>query len=156
MQATTTQKIKLELLWWVLTALAVTLIMAPIYFNIDDYRFWDLSVMYIVIFMTTARYIFLWPTTLLARQQLVKIGIILVVIPIIFMLIQELNRYQAIIDNSEPETIVGLMPLGPMNAMMQYTRAVMLLFGVGSIISLIILPFRMMVSVWRQRNLGKP
>jgi hypothetical protein len=155
METSNAQILKLELLWWLLTFLIAVIIMAPIYFYIDDYRFWNLSILFIFAFVTITRYIFLLKTTFLAKLQVLKIALVFVVIPVIFMFIQELNRYQVILDNSEPEYIVGLLPQKTMYAMLQYTRSVMLLFGVGSIISLIVLPFRLIISVWRYRNLGK-
>jgi hypothetical protein len=155
METSNVQILKLELLWWLLTFLLAVIIMAPIYFYIDDYRFWNLSILFVFVFVTVTRYIFLLKTTFLAKLQILKIALVFVVIPVIFLLIQELNRYQVILDNSEPEYIVGLLPQKTMYAMLQYTRSVMLLFGVGSIIGLVILPFRLIVSVWRYRNLGE-
>jgi hypothetical protein len=39
--------------------------------------------------------------------------------------------------------------------MMNYIRSEMLLFGVAGIISSVIFPFRMLMSVWRYRNQGR-
>lgn len=155
-EITIDQKLRLELLWWLLTALLVALIMAPIYFYTEDYLFWNINIVYIVTFATVARYIFLLPTTLIAKIQWFKVMLIFAVIPAIFLLIQEMNRFQVFLDYNEPEDLIGLLPIDTSNAMMSYVRSEMVLFSVGSVISLAILPFRMVRSVWRYRNTGKP
>jgi hypothetical protein len=38
--------------------------------------------------------------------------------------------------------------------MTQYIRSEFLFFGVGSVIVSILLPFRMIISVWRTKNKG--
>jgi len=42
-----------------------------------------------------------------------------------------------------------------MNAMREYVYNEFLLFGVGSLVATVILPFRLVISVWRSRNTGK-
>jgi hypothetical protein len=155
-EITIDQKLRLELLWWLLTALLVALIMAPIYIYAVDFPFWNINIVYIVTFITVARYIFLLPTTLIATIQWFKVMLIFAVIPAIFLLIQEMNRFQVFLDYNEPEDLIGLLPIDTSNAMMSYVRSEMVLFSVGSVISLAILPFRMVRSVWRYRNTGKP
>jgi uncharacterized membrane protein len=93
---------------------------------------------------------------LIATIQWFKVLLIFAVIPAIFLLIQEMNRFQVFLDYNEPEDLIGLLPIDTSNAMMSYVRSEMVLFSVGSVISLAILPFRMVRSVWRYRNTGKP
>lgn len=150
------QKLRLELLWWLLTALLVVLIMAPIYLYTVGYPFWRINIIYIVTFITVVRHLFLLPTTFLATIQWLKVALIFLSIPAIFMLVQEMNRFQVFLDYNEPEKLVGLMPIDTLRAMVKYVRSEIILFGVGSVISLVVLPFRMIRSVWRYRNTGKP
>lgn len=149
------QKLRLEFLWWVLTAALVVLVMAPIYLYTEGYPFWKVNIIYIVTFVTVARYIFLLPTTFLAKIQQLKVALVFLTIPAIFMLIQEMNRFQVFLDYNEPEDLVGLLPIETSRAMVRYIRSEFILFGVGSVIALVVLPFRMIISVWRYRNTGK-
>lgn len=150
------QKLRLELLWWLLTGLFLVLVLAPIYLYTEGYPFWQTNIIYIVTFVTVARYIFLLPTTFLARMQWLKVALICGTIPAAFLLIQELNRFQVFLDYNEPEALVGLLPIETSRAMVKYVRSEFILFGVGSVIALAILPFRMIRSVWRYRNTGQP
>lgn len=150
------QKLRLELLWWVLTVSLLILVMAPVYLYTEDYPFWNVNIIYIVTFITVARYVFLLPTTFLAKIQWLKVALIFISIPAIFLLIQEMNRFQVFLDYNEPEDLVGLIPVETSRAMMKYIRSEFILFGVGSIIAWVVVPFRMITSVWRYRNTGKP
>ena len=83
------QKLRLELLWWLLTGLFLALVLAPVYIYTEGYPFWRVNIIYIVTFVTVARYIFLLPTTFLAKMQWLKVALICATIPAIFLLIQE-------------------------------------------------------------------
>lgn len=150
------QKLRLELLWWLLTALLLVLVLAPIYLYTEGYPFWNVNIIYIVTAITVARYVFLLPTTFLAKIQWLKTALIFLSIPAIFLLIQEMNRFQVFLDYNEPEDLVGLIHVETSRTMMKYIRSEFILFGVGSIIALVVLPFRMVISVWRYRNTGRP
>lgn len=150
------QKLRLELLWWLLTALLLVLVLSPVYLYTETYPFWRTNIIYILTFVTVTRYLFLLGTTFLAKLQWVKVALIFVAIPAIFMLIQEMNRFQLFLDYNEPEDLVGLIPVQTSLAMVRYIRSEFILFGVGSVIALVVLPFRMVISVWRYRNTGKP
>lgn len=150
------QKLRLELLWWLLTGLFLALVLAPVYLYTEGYPFWRINIIYIVTFITVARYIFLLRTTFLAKIQWLKVALIFLTIPAAFLLIQEMNRFQVFLDYNEPEDLVGLLPVETSRAMVQYVRNEFILFGVGSVITLVILPFRMIRSVWRYRNTGQP
>jgi hypothetical protein len=154
-EISTAQKLRLELLWWLLTGLLLVLIMAPIYLYTKIYPFWGINIIYIVSFVTVARYLFLLPTTFLAKIQWLKVVLIFLAIPAIFLLIQEMNRFQVFLDYNEPEDLVGLLPVDTLRTMTRYIRSEFILFGVGSIVALVVLPFRMVISVWRYRNTGK-
>ena len=150
------QKLRLELLWWLLTGLFLVLVLSPIYLYAEGYPFWKTNIIYIVTFVTVVRYIFLLPTTFLAKMQWLKVALICVTIPAAFMIIQELNRFQVFLDYNESEALVGLLPIETSRAMVKYVRSEFILFGVVSVIALVILPFRMIRSVWRYRNTGQP
>ncbi|MEL7121637.1 MAG: hypothetical protein AAFO07_19470, partial [Bacteroidota bacterium] len=58
------------------------------------------------------------------------------------------------IDNEGFDAIVGNLPYEKRNGLLSYIRNEMFFFGVGSIASCVIFPFRLVLSVWRGRNRG--
>ncbi len=144
-----------ELIWWLFTAVVTVIVLLPVYSRIPDYPFWLSNIIFIVTFITLTRYIFFLPHTFLANRQILKIALVFLIIPLIFYLIQGLNYFQTLLDEEGIEAVVGALPFAEQNTMIDYIRSEMLLFGVGSVISGIVFPFRMIMSVWRQRNRGK-
>jgi len=99
----------LEVVWWIFTLLLVVGILFPIYSKANaTYPFYTSSILFIVVFVTFTRYIFLLKYTFLAHLEKLKLAIIL---------------FSAII-------------------------------GAGSIIAAIVLPLRLVVSIWLGRNRG--
>lgn len=144
----------LEVIWWVATAVVVAGVLAPICLEVSYYPFYWINVVYIVTFITLSRYLFLLPYTFLARRQILKLALVFLCIPLVFYLGQELNYFQTFLDEEGAEAVIGNQSLTSGGRMIRYIRNEMLLFGVGSIISSVIFPFRLIVSVWRVRNRG--
>src|SRR5690606_24809225 len=136
------------------TLILVAGVLYPILSKTDDYPFLAVNIVFIVVFVTFTRYIFLLKHTFLAKQQLLKIGIVLISIPVIFMLIHQINIFQTFLDENGIEGLAGDLPFGQREKVAKFIRAEMLFFGVGSVISSILLPIRLVVSVWRTRNRG--
>jgi len=145
--------LKMELLWWVITGLIIAAIIYPILNYTTDYPFLLLNIMYIVIFITFSRYIFLLKHTFLANAQLLKVAIILLSIPIIAYLINGIHYFQTYIDENGMEALFGDNSINQIQ-MGNFIRNELILFGVGSVIAAIILPFRLVISLWRWKNRG--
>jgi hypothetical protein len=75
-------------------------------------------------------------------------------IPIIFNLINNLNYFVTYLDEFSYEAFLGHLGANTRNSLETYIKSEMLLFSVGSIIAAILFPFRLIVSLWRQRNRG--
>lgn len=147
--------LQLELLWWVLSLAVTALIMLPIAIYTQGYPFWVPNVVYILTFLTFTRYLFLLRFSFFAHLTWFKLLLLFACIPIAFFLIQELNTFQVFVDYNETEDLVGLLPYATMESMRAYIYNEYLLFGVGSIICTVLLPFRLVISIWRSRNTGK-
>ena len=148
------QKIQLEFYFWVFTLVVAAGILLPILSTLPDYRFLLPNIVYIVVAITMTRYLFLLKHTFLAKRQVLKVAISLLCIPLLFYLVQALNGFQTFLDEEGPEAIVGPLAYSSRSGLMTYIRSEMLLFGVASIISAFVLPFRLILSVWRTRNRG--
>jgi len=146
--------LRLEFIWWIFTALVVVGVIYPILSKVENYPFLISNIVFIVVFITFTRYIFLLKHTFLAKQQYLKIAIVLISVPIIAVLVNSLSNFQIYLDEKGLESILGGIQVSGNEGMIQYIRSEMLLFGVGSVIVAAMLPLRMILSVWRTRNRG--
>jgi hypothetical protein len=92
--------------------------------------------------------------TWLAKLQVVKTALIFGSIWAVFLLIEQVSKFQSFIDEEGPEALVGEMPLDQMASIVGYIKSEMLFFGVGSIIAVVILAGRLIKSIWNYKNLG--
>lgn len=144
----------MELIWWLITAILVAAILYPILKYTNDYPFLSLNIIYIIVFVTFSRYIFLLRYTVLANAHLVKVAIILVSIPIIAYLIGGINFFQTYIDENGMDSFLSQGSVLSQEQIGSFIRNELILFGVGSVMAAIVLPFRLVVSLWRWKNRG--
>lgn len=154
MQHIKKHKVLLEIIWWLATALLCLLILFPIFQKTNRYPFTLINVIFVAVFVTLFRYTFLLRYTWIARFQYVKIALVFLSIPLIFNLVNNLNYFITHLDEFSSEHYFGHLESKTRENIETYMRSEMLLFGVGSIITAIIFPFRMIISVWRLRNKG--
>lgn len=145
-------KLSLELMMWLFTAVLVVLILLPIYFSVQDYPFYFSNILFIVVFITFARYIFLLRHTVVARSLVFKGAMMVISIPIIMYLIDSVSIFQGFTDDVGLDTLVQDLTISKQKAIMKYMRTEMIFFGVGAVIVAILFPFRMLVSIWRGIN----
>ncbi|MEO1518929.1 MAG: hypothetical protein AAFV95_28190 [Bacteroidota bacterium] len=75
-------------------------------------------------------------------------------LPLFFYLINELNFFQTYLDEQGLETFMASLSTDSQLKLASFIRNEMLLFGVGSIFSTILLPLRLIISIWRTHNKG--
>ncbi len=148
------QKHYLELIWWALTILIAVAVLFPIYSSLPSYRFGWINIIYIITFITVSRYIFLLQHTFLAHIEYLKVIFVFLCIPAVFLLVQELNLFQTYIDEEGVDALVGSLPYNKRPSMLAYIHNEMFFFGVGAILSCVLFPFRLILSIWRGRNRG--
>lgn len=146
--------ISLELLFWILTAIIAAAVLYPIYQVTNDYYFLIPNIVFIVVLVTCTRYIFLLKHTWLARLQAVKTAIIFGSIWGLFLLMEQLNKFQTFLDEEGPEALLTGLSGAELTSMVGYIRSEMLFFGVGSILALLVLCGRLLQSIWNYRNRG--
>ncbi len=144
--------ITLEIIWWLVTLLITVAVLFPIHTNLSSYPFLITNVVFIVVFITLTRYVFFLKHTVLARAQYIKVGIVLISIPILFIMIEGLSNFQNFLDEEGLDKFIPDMNLAKQKDMINYIRTEMMFFGVSAIIVALIFPFRMVLSVWRNRN----
>ena len=98
--------------------------------------------------------IFLLKFSFLANWEKIKIALITITPILLFFLVNELNYFQTFLDEKGVENFLVQMSIPEQETMRKYITAEMLLFGVGSLITAVILPIRLLISIWRARNRG--
>jgi len=146
--------LRLELIWWLFTALVVIGVLFPILKNTDNYPFLLANIIFIVVFITLTRYFFLLKHTFLAKQQVLKVIAIVACIPLLFYLVNQVNLFQTFLDENGIKGILPNMIEANLVGVGRYVKSEMLLFGVGSIIITAMFPIRMLTSIWKTRNRG--
>ncbi len=150
----TALSIVLELVFLIVTAIIAAAVLYPIISVTENYLFLVPNLIFIVVLVTCTRYIFLLKHTWLAKLQVVKTALIFGSIWAVFLLIEQVSKFQSFIDEEGPEALVGDMPLDQMASIVGYIKSEMLFFGVGSIIAVVILAGRLIKSIWNYKNLG--
>ncbi|PSR08468.1 MAG: hypothetical protein DA408_15110 [Bacteroidetes bacterium] len=143
---------RLEIIWWLITLVITSVILIPILYQLPDYQFFWPNLAFVLVFITVTRYIFLLRYSFLANWSYVKVALIFVCFLTIFLLVQEINFFQTFLDENGMEPIVATLPKDKQLNMMNYIRSEMLLFGVGSVIGCVVLPLRLVLSIWRRIN----
>ncbi len=152
----TSNKILLEAIWWVVTAVIVTVVMYPIWTNFPAYKFNGVNIATIVLFVTFARYTFFLKYTFLATWQYAKIGFVLVTIAIVATLMTQIQSFNVWIDGGDPDILLDSVGnAAKRESLLNYIKSEFLFFVVAAIISALFLAGRLLVSVWRLRNRGK-
>ncbi len=144
----------IELLWWVFTGLVLMIILFPIWESAPAYPFFFSNALMIIMFITFTRYIFLLPVTFIARLKWIKVFIIAVAVLFFFVSATALSDFRNFLDEKGLQTLVSHLTVQEQSSMISYMKNEMIFFGVGSIIAGIVLPFRMIKSLWRMRNKG--
>lgn len=147
-------KLRLEFLWWVFTILVAAAILIPIYQYIPTYPFFQLNFIFILIFITFTRYIFLLKHTWLARREWPKLIILGSSTILIFVLITSLGDFNSYVREIGLQELVTDLPVHRQQKFIRFIHNEMIFFGVGSVLSAIALPLRMLISIWRGRNTG--
>lgn len=146
--------LKLELIWWLVTLLILFGVLYPIYTKIDGYPFYIENTVFVIVFVTFTRYIFLLKHTFLAYRQKLKAGLFFLAMWLLFYLIDAINNFQTSFSEAGLEPLFHHLPLEEKISMSHYIRNELSLFGVGSAIATVVFMFRLLISVWRVRNRG--
>lgn len=154
MQKLLRHKLIVELIWWFLTLILILLVLFPIWMNAPRFPFYFENSILIAAFVTFTRYIFLLPITLIARQKWIKVFVILFSAILFFVMTTALSDFHNFLDEEGLQTLVNTLNVNAQTRLINYMKGEMIFFGVGAIIAGIILPFRMIISLWRIRNRG--
>ncbi|NNE30640.1 MAG: hypothetical protein HKN16_13455 [Saprospiraceae bacterium] len=147
-------KIRLELVWWAVTAVVALAALLPLWKYLEYYPFLIANIAAIIAFITFTRKIFLFQHSLLGNQQIIKMVLMVLCIPIFFYFINQVNAFQTVMDEQGVDALLGPeQEIGKLS-LARYARTEFVFFAVGSVIATVVFFFRMMISIWRYRNRG--
>lgn len=144
--------IQLELLFWLFTIIVALAFIYPIYRTGAEFPFYSMLLIFIITFITLTRYLFLLRFTFLAYLKWIKALIFLLMIPLAFYLINQLNMFQTFIDEEGLDQFFRFLPLVERIELTKYIRSIFIFFGTASIIVTILFPIRLLISIWRNVN----
>lgn len=149
------QKIYFELAWILFTLILVGLIILPIYLALgDNYDFYIENILVIIIAITFIRYIFFLKHLWLSYSNKIKVVFIFIPIVVLVYLMDTMYDFQAFSDEEGLKSIMGNLSNKKQEQLSIYIRTEMVLFWVAAFISNALLPFRMLVSIWKKINKG--
>lgn len=151
-QSALLQSWKIEIVALLFTGVLLLLIMLPILRNVPDFPFMTYNICTIVVFFTLIRYLFLLRFTPFARFAPLKASLIFLSIPLLVFLIDGLAEFQFQLDEEGTYSMVSHLDISKQLPLSRYIRAEMVFFATGAIISGLLLPIRMIVSLWRVIN----
>lgn len=147
--------IKIEILWWLIAAIVAFILILPIKIQLPEFPFiWE-NILFVVCFIMLSRYLFFLESTFIAKKQYVKIALVFLAIPFVFFLVAQLAGFRSFVDEGEFNTLLSTYPYKEQLKIEKYIRTEFPIIAMAAIVSAIIFPFRMFMSVFRYRNSGK-
>ncbi len=148
-------KLTLEFVWWVVTAVILSIVMMPIWIDFFQFKFHWTNVVFVLCFVTFTRYGFLLKHTFLASWEYGKIGFVLCTLMIVGILSVQIQDFNVWYDNGDPNVLLASVKESKREGLLEYIRTEFLFFAVASIISAFFLAGRLLFSIWRFRNRGR-
>ena len=139
-------------MWWIFTAILTAAVLAPIYINKLTFPYYISNIVFIVVFVTVTRYVFFLKHTWLVRMKWLKIGIVVGSVILIFILTTTMSDFNNYLDEAGLNEVVQNLAVDKKYPMIRYIQREVIFFGVGSIVAMIVLPVRMLISLRRMRH----
>lgn len=146
-------KLLYELVWWLITAIIAVLVLLPIYNAIGmKYDYYVPNAVFIVVFITFTRWIFLLRYTFFSHIRWIKILLMIAPIPLFFYAMNELYDFQNIVDSTGLKFMMEDLSTDRYLSLLKYVQYEYIFFGSATMIVLFMLPLRMLISIWRVVN----
>lgn len=145
----------LELIWLAATAILVILILMPIRSEIYAFPFEKANIFFIIVFITLIRWLLFLSNTPFGKAQLIKGIIGIGAIWVGLYALRQFSLFQNFIDDKGVESITQHLPEARQIALHKYIISEFIFFASGSMIVCVMMPVRMLISIWRTHNLKK-
>lgn len=147
-----TYKLLAELLFLCITALIAYMVMKPLRDHIINFDFMEVNYFSIFLFLTYTRYIFLLRWTPFSHAAWFKLLLVFASIPILFYLTDEFYDFTRMLDEEGLEPKVNTDVYDNIFPLANYVKIEFLFFLTGAFITSVIVPIRMIISIWRVYN----
>ncbi len=149
------QKILLEALWIAVTLVVLSLILLPIWLAVGDkYAFYLENILLVIIAITFGRYIFFLKYHWIVYSKWFKIFFVFFPVVVFFYLMDSFYDFQRFLDEEGVKSIMQHLGNKDQSQMAIYIKTEMILFWSAAFLGNLLLPFKMIRSIWRKRNKG--
>ncbi len=145
----------IELIWFIFTGLAVYLVILPIRSEIYGFPFENANIWFVLVFITFLRWLLLLNATPFRKNQAFKAILGLGSIWVMLYSIRQFGFFQTFLDEKGIQSITAHLPEERQIALAKYISAEFIFFSVGTIMVSLMMPLRMIISIWRTYNLNK-
>ena len=143
-----------ELVWWLATAIVCGMVYLRVSTAFPTYPFLFENMVFIVVFITLTRWIFLLPLSLISLSRNLMIVAIFAAIPLFLYI---LGVHRSFKTNWDDGTLIQYVAKGDydeLKGIANFFKSEMIFFSVGSLVALFVFPFRMVKGVWQKYNRG--
>ena len=145
----------IEIVWWLVTLIVIVLVIYPIRQEIYGFPFEKSNIYFIIGCITGLRWLLLLPSTPFAKNLWVKLVLIFFCIWLLLFSYNRFGMFQIFLDEKGIISLTNHLSESRQMAMSKYISSEYVFFAVGTMVACIILPFRLVVSIWRTYNLNK-
>lgn len=150
------QKISAEILFFIATIVISIMIIWPVWGEFGEkYQFYVTNAVFIMLFFTFTRYIFLLEYVPFSHNKIIKVILFFACIPLFLYMLDGFYNFQRFLDEVGLQEISQDSISKASESICKYTRYQFLFFAAGGLITMILLPMRIIISLWRQYNTNK-
>lgn len=141
-----------EVIWIFISLILSIVVILPILMYGVDYPFTKINLMFVFGFITFSRWLFLWKFTPYAWNKRLKLALIFLMIPVIFIGINKFYDFRIFLDEIGIQELLTELNEQEQRSLTIYIRSEMIFFGIGFIISSMLVPLKMIWNIWKQLN----
>lgn len=145
-------RIKSEIVWYLISAIATAIIIFPLFYFQIEYPFYWNNVLFVFGFFLLFRIIFLLKFTPYAWNLWAKTIISFSMIPLLFWGIISFAEFKDYLNEEGMQMIVDNVTPADQIPLSNYIRNEMVYFSISFIICALIVPFKLIWSIWKQIN----
>jgi hypothetical protein len=148
-------KIRLELLWWLFTALVLIIVYLPMYINEIEFPHKYYNWAFIILSITITRFIFQLKHTFIAFNLALKLLLMFLSVVVFLQAYKGINLLNVFNDENGYFHLFEHLPLEKRYDMAAYVNWQYFIFGIATAIAAIVFPFRLLISIFRVKNRGE-
>ena len=142
----------IEGIWLIISSIISFMVILPIYLFGVEFPFIKMNLMFVFGFITFSRWLFLWKFTPYAWYKVLKLTLIFLMIPIIFIGINQFYDFRIFLDEIGLQELLSRFNEKDQKSLSLYIRSEMIFFGTAFVISSCMVPLKMIRSIWKQYN----